>query len=110
VLDATKWKLPYGDITVRDEQSFRELTYLFHAFQKTRDGMEKRTQARCLIIFARDYLVLGIEDAADECFHESSVVCPEYLDKYIIEDMSKFLEFDKAAQDMAEWYQEKFKI
>jgi len=105
-----QWRLPYGDTTEADEREFRKLTFLFNTFTKTRTNMEKRVQARCLIIFAHKYLMLGIEEAADEYFAEAERICPRYFEDYLTEDMDKFLEFDKACRDMAEWYQEKFKI
>lgn len=103
-----EWKLPNGDITEKDVQEFERLNSSYAAFDRVRDIMERRVQARCLLMFAHGYLMIGIEEAADKYMQDHYDICPEYLDEYLKEDMEKFFELDKAARDLADWYQEKF--
>ena len=105
----TERKLPNGDITVDDERNFRQTEYFYKNFLAYRQNFSPELECRALIIFAYDYLKVGLDEFADQLMEEVDKVCPDYMEKQLQKDMEMNKDFDEVCRTMVEFYRDKFK-
>ncbi len=102
-------KLPYGDVTDEDVRAWRKIEYLYKQFERVNSEFSPRTSAKCLLCFAYEYYIIGMDEVSDELMQKALEVCPEYFDQYLVEDMGENPDLEKVYRKLAEFYEDQFK-